>query len=583
MLFFMATDAKAAITDLLITALKATAPDAAGATITLERPKQAQHGDFSCNVAMQLAKALRAKPRDIAQQLLANLPASPLVDKAEIAGAGFINLFLNRGHKQSVVNQILTSGARYGTSAAAERKKIQVEFVSANPTGPLHVGHGRGAAYGACVANVLAAAGHEVSREFYINDAGRQMDILAVSVWLRYLEARGVAVAFPADGYRGDYVRDIARALDTQHGAQLQRDFATTAPVEGEDADAALDALIERAKTKLGDGWRALHRFALDAMLADQRDDLGGFGVQYDRWFSEQSLHDGGEVARAMDKLQSNGHLYDKENDGALWFRSTAFGDEKDRVVRRSNGQFTYFASDIAYHLNKIERGYDQLIDVWGADHHGYIARVKGAMQALGANPDKLTVTLVQFAVLYRGKEKVAMGKRSGDFVTLRELREEVGNDATRFFYVLRKSDQHLDFDLELAKSRTNENPVYYIQYAHARVCSVYAQFAQAGGDTAALVNADPSPLTAEAELELLQKLTEYPEIVANAARELSPHLIAFYLKDVAGLFHSYYNSTRFLSDNTAERDARLALAGAVRQVLANGLALLGVAAPEKM
>ncbi len=582
-------DAKTAITELLTAALKATAPDALGVTIALERPKQAQHGDFSCNVAMQLAKALRAKPRDIADQLVANLPASPLIAKTQIAGAGFINVFLQQEHKQSVVNQILTLESRYGASAQAAGRKVQLEFVSANPTGPLHVGHGRGAAYGACVANVLAATGHEVSREFYINDAGRQMDILTVSMWLRYLEARAVAVAFPADGYRGDYVREMAQALDAQQGALFQRDFAAPASVknenknesEDEDTDAALDALIAHAKQTLGASWLALHQFALNAMLADQRDDLGGFGVHYDRWFSEQSLHDSGEVARAMDALQTNGHLYEK--DGALWFRSTAYGDEKDRVVRRENGQFTYFASDIAYHLNKIERGYDQLIDVWGADHHGYIARVKGALQALGANPDKLTVTLVQFAVLYRGKEKVAMGKRSGDFVTLRALRDEVGNDATRFFYVLRKSDQHLDFDLELAKSRTNENPVYYIQYAHARVCSVFAQFAQSGGDVATLKTASPAPLNSEAELELLQKLAEYPEIVGNAARELSPHLIAFYLKDLAGLFHSYYNQVRFLSEVAAEREARLALAGATRQVLANGLALLGVSAPEKM
>jgi arginyl-tRNA synthetase len=469
-------------------------------------------------------------------------------------------------------------GSTFGESRGAERRKIQIEFVSANPTGPLHVGHGRGAAYGACVANVLAATGHEVTREFYINDAGRQMDILAVSVWLRYLELRGVTVAFPADGYRGDYVRDIARDLSAAHGAQLQREFPTTTPAEGEDADAALDALMARAKSALGESWWVVHKFALDAMLADQRDDLTQFGVSYDRWFSERSLYDSGEVARAVDTLQRNGHLYEK--DGALWFRSIAFGDEKDRVVRRANGEFTYFASDIAYHLNKFERSYDQVIDVWGADHHGYIARVKGALKALGADPDKLIVPLVQFAVLYRGGEKVAMGKRSGDFVTLRELREEVGEDATRFFYVLRKSDQHLDFDLDLAKSRTNENPVYYIQYAHARVCSVYAQW---GGNAATLTSADPSPLASEAELELLQKLAEYPEIVSIAARELSPHLIAFYLKDLAALFHSYYNNVRFITDDAAERDARLALAGAVRQVLANGLALLGVSAPEKM
>ena len=574
-------DAKSAIAELFAAALKTVAPDATATTITLERPKQSQHGDYSCNLAMQLAKTLRAKPRDIAQKLVAALPASPLIDKTEIAGAGFINLFLTRAFKQSIVAHILATREQFGTSAVGagqKAQKIQVEFVSANPTGPLHVGHGRGAAYGACLANVLAATGHAVTREFYINDAGRQMDILAASVWLRYLEARGTVVAFPADGYRGDYVRDIARALDAAHADRFQHPFPTTAPAEGEDADAALDALIARAKVTLDEQWRVLHQFALDAMLADQRDDLAQFGVTYDRWFSEQSLHDSGEVARAMEALQHNGHLYEK--DGARWFRSTTFGDEKDRVVCRENGQYTYFASDIAYHLNKIERGYDQLIDVWGADHHGYIARVKGALTAMGADADKLVVTLVQFAVLFRGTEKVAMGKRSGEFVSLRELRDEVGNDATRFFYVLRKSDQHLDFDMELAKSRTNENPVYYIQYAHARVCSVYAQ---CNADAASLTGADLSQLVAEAELALLQKLAEYPDIVQSAARELSPHLIAFYLKDLAALFHSYYNGTRFLVDDAATRDARLALAGAVRQVIVNGLALLGVSAPEKM
>lgn len=574
-------DAKSAIAELFAAALKTVAPDATATTITLERPKQSQHGDYSCNLAMQLAKTLRAKPRDIAQKLVAALPASPLIDKTEIAGAGFINLFLTRAFKQSIVAHILATREQFGTSAVGagqKAQKIQVEFVSANPTGPLHVGHGRGAAYGACLANVLAATGHAVTREFYINDAGRQMDILAASVWLRYLEARGTVVAFPADGYRGEYVRDIARALDAAHADRFQHPFPTTAPAEGEDADAALDALIARAKVTLGEQWRVLHHFALDAMLADQRDDLAQFGVTYDRWFSEQSLHDSGEVARAMEALQHNGHLYEK--DGARWFRSTTFGDEKDRVVCRENGQYTYFASDIAYHLNKIERGYDQLIDVWGADHHGYIARVKGALTAMGADADKLVVTLVQFAVLFRGTEKVAMGKRSGEFVSLRELRDEVGNDATRFFYVLRKSDQHLDFDMELAKSRTNENPVYYIQYAHARVCSVYAQ---CNADAASLTGADLSQLVAEAELALLQKLAEYPDIVQSAARELSPHLIAFYLKDLAALFHSYYNGTRFLVDDAATRDARLALAGAVRQVIVNGLALLGVSAPEKM
>jgi arginyl-tRNA synthetase len=571
-------DPRSALAELLATALKTVAPEAANVSIALERPKQSAHGDFSCNLAMQLAKTLRAKPRDIAQKLVSALPASPLLDRAEVAGAGFINLFLRQDHKKLIINQILTLGPGFGAGSLGAGRKVQIEFVSANPTGPLHVGHGRGAAYGACVANLLAATGHTVEREFYINDAGRQMDILAVSVWLRYLEARGAAVHFPADGYRGDYVRDIAAGLAREHDVRFVSDLKTSAPAEGEDADAALDALIAQAKSLLGEEWRTLHQHALQAMLADQRDDLTQFGVRFDRWFSEQSLYDSGEVAQAVATLEKNGHLYNK--DGAMWFRSTAFGDEKDRVVCRENGQFTYFASDIAYHANKYRRSYQQMIDVWGADHHGYIPRVKGALTALGLDAGRLTIPLVQFAVLYRGGEKVAMGKRSGEFVSLRELREEVGNDATRFFYVLRKSDQHLDFDLDLAKSRTNENPVYYIQYAHARVCSVFAQW---GGDAATLQSADLAALGTDAELEMLQKLSDYPEVIATAARELAPHQLAFYLKDLAGLFHSYYNNTRFIVDDANERDARLALAAAVRQVLANGLTLLGVSAPEKM
>ena len=584
-------DAKTAIVDLLTTALAVVAPEASEANLTLERPKQADHGDFSCNVAMQLAKVLRAKPRDIAQKLVASLPASPLVEKVEIAGAGFINLFLKRSYKQSIVNHILAAREQYGKSAVAAKQKVQVEFVSANPTGPLHVGHGRGAAYGASLANVLEAVGYDVSREYYVNDAGRQMDILALSTWLRYLELHGEVVPFPPNAYQGDYVKDMARLLIAVHGAKYKHsasnvlldvpplpeatcdDAKATAAREGH-----LDALIAKAKTLLGADYEVVHQHALTEQLDDCRDDLTQFGVTFDQWFSERSLFDSGRVARAMSTLERHGHIHVK--DGAKWFRSTQFGDEKDRVVQRENGQFTYFASDIAYHLDKFERGFDRVIDVWGADHHGYIPRVTGALRALGLDADKLTVSLVQFAVLYRNGEKVSMSTRSGQFVTLRELRGEVGNDAARFFYVLRKSDQHLDFDLDLAKSRSNENPVYYIQYAHARVCSVYAQW---GGDPASLASADMSALASGAELELLQKLAEYPELVGLAARELSPHLIAFYLKDLAGLFHSYYNNVRFLADSATERDARLALAGAARQVLANGLALLGVSAPEKM
>ncbi len=583
----MQFDIKSHIAGLFRSALEEVAPDAAGAAILLERPKQADHGDLACNVAMQLAKKLKTNPRQFAERLVVALKGQPAfaqgyIDAIEIAGAGFINLRLSAKTKQAVVARILSEGAAFGRGAPTGRK-VQVEFVSANPTGPLHVGHGRGAAYGASVANLLAFAGDEVQREFYINDAGRQMDILATSVWLRYLETQGEKVQFPEDGYRADYVRSIGRALADAHREGLRRDVsALPVAAPGADPDQALDALIAAAKSLLGADWRVVHRFALEAMLADQKDDLAEFGVSYDRWFSEQSLFDGGEIERAVAMLGERGHLHEK--DGALWFRSTAFGDEKDRVVRRENGQFTYFASDIAYHRNKFERGFDRLLDVWGADHHGYIPRVKGALAALGLDAERLTIALVQFAVLYRQGEKVAMGKRSGDFVTLRDLRTEVGNDAARFFYVLRKSDQHLDFDLDLAKSQSNDNPVYYVQYAHARVCSV---FAQGGADSSAraqdLAGASTGLLTSVRELALMQRLAEFPETVGAAARELAPHSVAFYLRDLAADFHSYYNSERILVEDASLAKARLALCAATRQVLASGLALLGVGAPERM
>jgi arginyl-tRNA synthetase len=458
---------------------------------------------------------------------------------------------------------------------------VQIEFVSANPTGPLHVGHGRGAAYGASLANVLAAADFNVNREFYVNDAGRQMDILALSTWLRYLEVNGIAAPFPPNAYQGDYVRVMAQALHARHGARFKHDVTVesiAAWAVGPDDETKLDALIAGAKAQLGAGYDVIHRFALDLQLADCRNDLEEFGVTFDGWFSERSLYDSRMVERAVKMLQDKGHVF--EGDGALWFRSTAFGDEKDRVVRRVNGQYTYFASDIAYHLDKFGRGFDLLIDVWGADHHGYVPRVKGALAALGLDPERLTIALVQFAVLYRNGEKVSMSTRAGEFVTLRELRNEVGNDAARFFYVLRKADQHLDFDLDLAKSQSNENPVYYVQYAHARVCSVLEQW---GGDPAALAGVDVSSLVSDHEVALLARLMEYPETLEDAARDLAPHLIAFYLRELAGEFHSFYNANRILVDDGSVKFARLALAGAVRAVLREGLALLGVSAPAKM
>jgi arginyl-tRNA synthetase len=562
-------------------ALASAWPEGAHASVVLDRPKDAQHGDYACNVALQLARTLKRPPREIAQRIVDALPASPYIEKADIAGAGFINLFLKVGFKQKLVNQVLALGADFGKSTLGRRKKVQVEFVSANPTGPLHVGHGRGAAYGASLANVLGAAGFDVAREYYVNDAGRQMDILALSTWLRYLEIAGESIAFPANAYRGDYVHGMARALYEERGRRYVKPAAEVvagAPDAATDPEGHLDALIARMKTLLGRDYEDVHGYALERQLADCREDLTGFGVLFDTWYSERSLYDSGRVAQAIARLEEAGHLFEK--DGAKWFRSSAFGDEKDRVVQRENGQYTYFASDIAYHLDKFERGYDLVIDVWGADHHGYIARVKGALEALGRNKEQLTVALVQFAVLYRNGEKVSMSTRAGEFVTLRELRQEVGNDAARLFYVLRKSDQHLDFDLDLAKSRTNENPVYYIQYAHARVCSVHEQW---GGDASTLVQTDTSALDSEHELAVLDRLAAYPEVVENAARELSPHIVTFYLKELAADFHSYYNSTRILVEDEALKLARLALASAVRHVLRNGLALLGVSAPEKM
>jgi arginyl-tRNA synthetase len=562
--------------------VRAIAPEAQGVEIHLERPKNPEHGDYASNVALQLSKQLKRKPREIAQQIVDATRESfrdGIFSPPEIAGAGFLNVRLKPAAKLQAVHRVLAEGQDYGRGRPARPESLQVEFVSANPTGPLHVGHGRGAAYGASLASLLEFAGHRVAREFYVNDAGRQMDILALSVWLRYLQARGSVVPFPDDGYRGDYVSGIAARLADAHVARFVRDAAAL-PQPGPDADpdAALDALIAAAKSLLGEDWRDLHRFALEEMLADQRDDLARFRVEFDRWFSEQSLYDSGAVAKTVERLEAGGQLYRK--DGALWFRSSAFGDEKDRVVQRENGQFTYFASDIAYHADKFERGFERVIDVWGADHHGYIARVRGALAALGLPPERLTVALVQFAVLYRGGEKVAMGKRSGEFVTLRELREEVGNDAARFFYVMRKSDQHLDFDLDLAKSESQDNPVYYVQYAHARVCSVFAQW---GGDPGQLVRAPLASLAHSRELSLMQRLGAFPETIESAARELAPHSLAFYLRELAGEFHSYYNAERILLDDEAQRLARLALCAAVRQVLANGLSLLGVGAPEKM
>lgn len=554
-------------------------------SVEIMRTKQASHGDYACNLAMQLAKPLRKNPREIAAMLIEAIPASPYLEKVEIAGAGFINFFIKSTIKQAYLYHVLQTGGAYGVSDFGKSQKIQVEFVSANPTGPLHVGHGRGAAFGASLSNVLSAAGYSVTREFYVNDAGRQMDILALSTWLRYLAINGVQVPFPENAYQGDYVTVMAQLIHQAHAdryvhqpEKLLDGLPETAHEEPANTDEALDQLIANAKKILGQDYAYIHNFVLTEQLGDSRNDLMEFGVEFDTWFSEQSLFDNGLVAYAIQLLEEKKQLY--RQDGAVWFRSTDFGDEKDRVVQRENGQFTYFASDIAYHLNKFNRGFETMINVWGADHHGYISRVKGALQSLELDPEKLKIALVQFAVLYRDGKKASMSTRSGEFVTLRELRQEVGKDAARFFYVMRKSDQHLDFDLDLAKSQSNENPVYYVQYAHARICSVLKQW---DGDPAVLVDANTDLLTNESELALLQRVIDYPETIKAAAQEFSPHLVAFFLRELASEFHSYYNSTHFLVAEIPLMEARLALITAIRYVLKNGLELLGVSAPEKM
>ena len=564
-------------------------PSGISPNIMVERTRDRAHGDFASNLAMTLAKPARSKPRDLAEKIAGVIETGDRIKKVEIAGPGFINFYLGPDAWRGVISDILEQGSRFGLSSHGAGQHIQVEFVSANPTGPLHVGHGRGAAYGAAVADLLEAVGYAVHREYYVNDAGRQMDILAASVYLRYLELCGEEVPFPANGYQGDYVWDIGAALHRENGDTLRHPvnevFSDVPPDEpaGGDKEVHIDAIIARCQSLLGaTDYRKVFDEGLNAILHNIRQDLKEFGVVYDEWFSERSLTENHAVESCIERLKNSGHTYEK--DGALWFRSTDYGDEKDRVVIRENGQSTYFASDIAYHANKLERGYDRVIDIWGADHHGYVPRVKAALKALGDDPERLDVLLVQFAILYRHGEKAQMSTRSGEFVTLRELRNEVGNDAARFFYVMRKCEQHMDFDLDLAKSQSNDNPVYYIQYAHARVMSVMRQLKekQLEWDRAA-GNAGLAILTETHEQELMISLSRYPEILESAADNHEPHQLTYYLRELANDFHTYYNAHTFLVEDSTLRNARLNLIEATRQVIANGLGLLGVSAPDTM
>lgn len=585
---------KQRLEQLLVTAIhalqkKGELPENLDISIQIDHTRDPQHGDFASNIALLLAKHAQRKPREIAEHIVAQLSASDWLQKIEIAGPGFINFFLAPQAWQSVVKGVLAAGHEYGRSDIGAGQRVHLEFVSANPTGPLHVGHGRGAAYGATVGDLLEATGFQVHREYYVNDGGRQMDILGTSVWLRYLQLCDEEFVFPSNGYKGDYILDIAKQLKDLYGDKFLhkasvvfKDIPADEP-EGGDKEIHIDALIERAKQLLGaESYRVVFDAGLKVILDDIRDDLVGFGVHFQKWFSERSLIENGAVERAITKLKASDYLYERE--GALWFNSTAFGDDKDRVVLRENGQPTYFAVDAAYRLHNLENGYGHLINVLGSDHHGYVPRVRAVIEAFGYKPAPLTALIVQFAVLYRGGERVQMSTRSGSFVTLRELREDVGTDAARFFYVLRKCEQHMDFDLDLAKSKSNENPVYYVQYAHARICSVLRQAEEKKMVwDQALGLASLSRLTESQELALLVMLARYPETLVIAATQYEPHLVAHYLRELAQAFHTYYNAHAFLVEDAELRNARLALVVAARQVLANGLKLLGVSAPETM
>lgn len=558
------------------------------AFIQVEPTRDKSHGDFASNIALVLAKPAKRNPKEIAELIINAIPESPYIEKVVSAGPGFINIYLTPHAFNDVVAKILAEQDEFGRTKMGRGKRVIVEFVSANPTGPLHVGHGRHAAFGAIVSNLLGAVGFKPFREYYVNDAGRQMDILTVSIWLRYIALFGEKIKFPANGYQGDYIIDIAQSIYKKEESFFQigiREIFTDLPKdepEGGDKEQYIDALINRAKLLLGEKYTIIFKLGLDSILGDIREDLREFGVEFDNWFSERKFVASDVVDKLIARLKESNYAYEK--DGALWFRSTEFGDEKDRVLQRQNGSRTYFANDIAYHLNKFERGFDIAIDLFGADHHGYVPRMKAAMESAGINPERLMYLLVQFVSLYRNGEQVQMSTRGGSFVTLRELRAEVGNDAARYFYVMRKCEQPVDFDLDLAKSQSNDNPVYYVQYAHARICSVFKQLAERNlkyNEAEGLANL--SRLDQPQERELLNTLSRYPDIIIEAALHYEPHQLTNYLRDLAADFHAYYNSHQFIVDDAELRNARLALIASVRQTLKNAFAILGISAPETM
>lgn len=523
----------------------------------LEVPREKEHGDYATNAAMLLAKQAKKAPREIAGIIVDNFRSEGTwVHKIEIAGPGFINFYLDSDWLLGVLERVEVQGDRYGYSDLGSGEKVQVEFVSANPTGLLHMGNARGAALGDSMASLLSAAGFDVTREFYINDAGNQIENFAKSLEARYFQLLGREFTFPEDGYHGQDIIDSVQKIIEREG----------------DKYLSVDQSLRR---------EMLVKVALKEKLQGIKDSLGEFGVNYDVWFSEQTLHDSGAVEQTLTELRDKGFIYEKE--GALWFKATEFGEEKDEVLVRSNGIPTYFAADIAYHKNKFDRGFKRVINIWGADHHGHVNRLKGAMKSLDYNPDNLDIVIMQLVRLFKAGEIVRMSKRSGEFITLDDLVEEVGRDSARYFFVMRSSDSHLDFDMDLAKSQSNENPVFYIQYAHARICSIIRQAEEAGIKIARAAEIDAKLLLQETEKELLKKIAEFPLEVSEAAINLEPHRVARFLHELAGIFHSFYNSNRVMNDDKALQAARLVLIGATQRVLKTGLGLLGLSAPERM
>lgn len=547
------TDPKTELERALSAAVGAVLPAHAGMPVTLDRPKQAAHGDYAANIALALAKPARRNPRQLAEALVAALPPSTLIDRVDIAGAGFINIVLTASARQTIVTRVLTERDAFGLSRMHQGEPVMVEFVSANPTGPLHVGHGRQAALGDAIGSLLASQGYEVTREFYYNDAGQQIQNLAISVRARAKELLGEETAFPEDGYHGEYIREIAQRYLAEVGHDLS-DIET------------------------------IRRFAVAELRREQDGDLAAFGVKFDHYYLESSLYTDGRVDATVDRLVASGKTY--EQDGALWLRTTDYDDDKDRVMRKSDGAYTYFVPDVAYHVTKWERGYTRVINVQGSDHHSTITRVRAGLQAMemGIPQGYPDYVLHKMVTVMRGGEEVKISKRAGDYVTIRELVDEAGRDAVRFFLVSRKGDSEFVFDVDLALSRSEENPVYYVQYAHARMCSVLRQAGIAVAEAPALlIDADLSALASPYEQALMRRLADFPVELAAAARDMAPHQITFYLKDLAQEFHSYYNAERFLVEDEKVRRARLALAVAAGQVLKNGLAVLSISAPEQM